>query len=351
MSKEHRTGKPFSNAETAAFCGQMALILESGISSLEGITIMLEESEKKDEVEILQGILDNMKETNSLSEALISTGAFQAYMLNMVSIGEETGKLDNVMNALSVHYEREDFLNKSIKNTIAYPLVMAGMMVVVIIVLLVKVMPIFNQVFLQLGTEMAGLSKALMNLGHVINNYAIGLIILLVLLIACCILAFKTPKGKKIARNAGYKIRVARHIFENTAACRFAGGMALTLSSGLSSERGLELISALNEDPHFDKKIESCRKQVAGGEDLSKALSSSGIFTGMYSRMASIGQKTGAMDSTMEKIADLYQGEIDDRTNNFLSVLEPTLVIALSVIVGIILLSVMLPLMGIMSSL
>lgn len=351
MGKEHVAGKPFSNGETSAFCGQMALILQSGISALEGITIMLEESEKSDEREVLEKILDGMRDTNSLSQSLKAVGVFPSYMLNMVVIGEETGKLDDVMSALSAHYEREDFLSRSIRNTVTYPLVMAGMMVVVIIVLLVKVMPIFNQVFLQLGTEMTGLSKALVNLGGAINSYAIVLIAILVLLIVGCILAMKTESGKKAVRKAGYRLKATRHIFENTAACRFAGGMALTLSSGLSPERGLELISTLNDDPFFEKKIDACSQEIGRGEDLSKALHSSGIFTGMYSRMASIGQKTGAMDQTMDKIADLYQDEIDNRTSSFLAVLEPTLVIALSVVVGIILLSVMLPLMGIMSSL
>lgn len=345
------SGKPFTNTEVAAFCDQVAVILKSGISSLEGITIMLEDTESPDEKAILQQILDHMQMTGSFTEALKETGMFPKYMINMVAIGEETGKLDDVMASLAVHYEREDELNKSIRNTISYPLIMAGMMVVVIIVLLVKVMPIFNQVFIQLGTEMSGVSKALMDIGSAINHYAIALIVILVLLIIAAVLAVKTSAGKKAARNIGYKFKGTRHLFENTAACRFAGAMALTLSSGLHPERSMELVEVLNDDPHFQTKLDSCKQMIYEGADMSNALRDSGIFTGVYSRMASVGQKTGAMDKTMEKIADLYQDEIDNKMNNILAVLEPTLVIALSIIVGIILLSVMFPLMGIMSTL
>ena len=112
----------------------------------------------------------------------------------------------------------------------------------------------------------------------------------------------------------------------------------------------MELVTALNEDPGFQQKIDHCQTLVNEGSDLSDALHSSGLFTGMYARMASIGGKTGSMDQVMDQIAGLYQDDIDNRMNNALAVLEPTLVIALSLIVGIILLSVMLPLMGIMSS-
>ena len=154
----------------------------------------------------------------------------------------------------------------------------------------------------------------------------------------------KKPAGARKERKS------PRAIYEEIAACRFASGMALTLSSGLNPERSMELVNSLNDDPVFQKKIDQCQSEVDEGNDLSKALFTSGMFTGVYARMASIGSKTGAMDQVMEQIAELYQDDIDTRMSNILAVLEPTLVIFLSLIVGVILLSVMLPLMGIMSS-
>ncbi|MGN0701914.1 MAG: type II secretion system F family protein [Lentihominibacter sp.] len=346
-----KTNKPFTNAEVAAFCDQIAVILGSGISSLEGITIMLEDTENPREREVLELILEGLQETGSFHAALRNTELFPKYMINMVEIGEETGRLDEVMTSLSTHYQREDELARSIRNTLTYPLIMAGMMVVVIIVLLVKVMPIFNQVFIQLGSEMTGFSQALMSIGQAISNYSAALIVLLVLIIIATLLAAKTQRGRQISRSLGYRFKGTRRLFETTAACRFAGAMALTLSGGLHPDRSMGLVESLNEDPHFAARLSSCRNMIARGDDLSSALRESEIFTGVYSRMAAVGQKTGSMDKTMDKIADLYQDEIDSRMNNILAVLEPTLVIALSVIVGIILLSVMFPLMGIMSTL
>lgn len=342
--------KPFSNLELSSFCGQMSLILKSGISSMEGLTIMLEDAVSADEKTILTKLLSNMQETGSLCQALTRAKVFPAYMLHMVEIGEETGTLDEVMESLKNHYEREEFISKSIRNAVTYPMIMTGMMVVVIIVLLVKVMPVFNQVFVQLGTEMTGFSRMLMDTGTAINRYSAVLIVVIAIIAGAILYGTHTESGKKLFRKMGHKVKFTRSIYEEIAACRFASGMALTLSSGLNPDRSMELVISLNDDPIFQKKIELCQNEINQGKELSEALASSGMFTGIYARMASVGSKTGSLDQVMNEVAEMYQEDIDTQMNNLLAVLEPTLVVLLSLIVGVILLSVMLPLMGIMSN-
>lgn len=343
--------KPLTNVELSSFCDQIAMILQSGISSIEGISIMTEDASSDAEKQILNEISEQLMLTGDLSQAMESTGVFPDYMLHMVKIGEQTGKLDEVMEALSAHYDREDSIARSIKNAVTYPCIMVGMMIVVILVLIIKVMPIFQQVFEQLGTQMSGFSLGLMNIGNAINRYSIVFIVILALLILFILYITKTKSGRKLLLNLGYHFPFSRAIYEGMAACRFASGMALTLSSGLNPDLSMELVSELSEDPHFQKKLGKCKEEMAEGKDMTDALFSAHIFSGMYARMASIGYKTGALDKVMSKVAGLYEEDIDTRLSNVLAVLEPTLVIVLSVIVGVILLSVMLPLIGIMSSL
>lgn len=349
MSEKKYFSKPFSNTELSSFCGQMALILKSGISSIEGLQIMLEDTSATEEKAILQAILEQMTQHGDLAQALSSTGLYPAYLIQMVKIGEETGTLDGVMSALQAHYEREADIARSVKNAVTYPIIMIGMMVFVILILLIKVMPIFQQVFLQLGTEMTGVSRLLMDMGNAISRYSIFFVTLLLLVVVLGFSVCCTASGKSLAKRLSSHIPAIRKIQSEIAACRFASGMALTLRSGLNQERCMELVCDLIPDPAFAHKLRQCNESIASGEDLAPALFHAGIFTGMYARMVSIGSKTGSMDQVMSQIAALYQDEIDTRMNNFLSVLEPTLVIALSLIVGTILLSVMLPLMGIMS--
>ena len=226
-----------------------------------------------------------------------------------------------------------------------------AMMAAVIVILLVKVMPIFQQVFRQLGTEMTGFSRALMGLGTALNRYSILFIVLLLLVIAAAFAGTHTAGGRRFFRKIGLHFSRIRSMQEQLSVCRFASGMAISLKSGLTQEQSLELTERLIEDTDFCKKLEACRNGLSEGQDLAALLHQEQILTGVYARMASIGARTGELDAVLERIADLCQEDLDDRMNRTLAVLEPTLVITLSLIVGVILLSAMLPLMGILSSL
>ncbi len=341
----------FSDMELSGFSGQLALILHSGISSLEGISILLEDTADKKEQEVLKQIEEELQSTGSLYTSLKETGWFPAYFLSMVRIGEETGTLDEVMSALSLHYEREDALRRNLRNALTYPLTMSAMMVAVIVILLVKVMPIFQQVFVQLGTEMTGFSKALMSLGTALNRYSAFFLILLLLLLAVGFFGTRTEKGHRFFQRLFLHFPDFRTMQEKMSLCRLAGGLSISLKSGLTQSQSLELSEMLPEDDAFRGKLEICRQGLDEGQDLVELLREQQIFTGLYARMASIGARTGSLDQAMEKIAVLCQEDMENRTARLLSALEPTLVITLSLIVGAILLSVMLPLMGILSSL
>ena len=140
-------------------------------------------------------------------------------------------------------------------------------------------------------------------------------------------------------------------LYDKIAACRFADSLYLTLKSGQNPQKGLEFADELIADKNSSKKIKKCSQKMEEGEDFAAAVGGAGIFEGLYERMLVISGKTGETDETLETIARQYEREIDQRMSSYIAILEPTLVIILSVIVGMILLSVILPLMGIMAGL
>lgn len=141
-----------------------------------------------------------------------------------------------------------------------------------------------------------------------------------------------------------------RGLMERVAMGRFASGMYLTLKSGLSPSECLDMTSNLTNHSGFKKKLAICKEKLDDGEELSAALLKSGVFTGLYAKITSIGSKTGELDESLNKIAIQCNEETDERFTSVIATIEPTLVIILSIVVGLILLSVMLPLMGILSS-
>jgi len=342
--------KLLSNEEIASFCSQTAMILNAGITPYEGMNILLQDTKDAKGKELVEQIIEAFGRGETFNKALASTEVFPDYLLHMVELGEQSGNLDNVMESLAAYYEHEDMIADSIRSAVRYPLIMIGMMLLVIYVLLTKVLPIFNQVFIQLGSEMNGVSAGLMKFGTSLNKYSILILCILVLLFGLYLLGFRTKKGKAITTNFLNNFALTKGFYERVAAGRFASGLSMTISAGLDTYSSLDLVSVIVEHKKTEEKIAACKQSLMEGANLAEALEKSNIFSSLYSRMVAVGFRTGSIDQVMEKIAENYEKETEKKLSEIIATLEPTLVIILSLIVGLILLSVILPLMGIMSS-
>jgi type IV pilus assembly protein PilC len=343
--------KQLSAEELFAFSDEMGMMITGGISALEGITLMLEESDRKEEKELLSEMQDTIYATNSFAAAVEETGVFPEYYIYMVRMGEQTGKTDEVLASLSRHYQREYEIYQAIRSAVSYPLLMVTMMLVIIIVLVTKIMPIFARVFEQLGSSMSGISGGLLAVGNFISRYSVIFLVVLLVLIAIGWYLAGTDGGRVHLKQIGYHIKSIRKISDKIAVSRFASGMSMTIGSGMDMVQAVDLAGELVKTPDFGVKLEKCKTELRDSMDIGAAFSASGIFNGLYGRMAVLAAKTGNLEQVMEKIADTYQEEADDEIHDLISVVEPTLVIVLSVIVGLILLSVMLPLLSIMTGL
>lgn len=342
--------KQLTYKDIAVFSSQIALILQAGITPSEGIAIMNEDNENPDTKKLLDHIYEELHIGLPFYEALASTKMFPDYIVNMIKIGETSGRLEEVMNSLAIHYQRVHENNQNIKSALSYPCIMILMMFVVIIVLMTKVLPIFNQVFEQLGSSLTGFSKMLLNMGMTFSQYSYIFIALLVIFIILGIYFLKFEKGKKQFSLFLTKCPVTRDLSYKLALSQFTSGMSIALSSGLDIEQSLHLSKELVSHQELKQKIEKVENELES-QDLTTALVNHQILTGISARLIKIGDKTGHIDTIMKEIADRLDQETNERIQHLISIIEPTLVAILSVFVGIILLSVMLPLMGIMTSL
>ncbi len=343
--------KKLSNTDLAYFCGQMSMIIRAGISSIEGLYMMGEDQEASpDEKKLYADLKKKLEDGGYLYSALESTGVFPSYMVNMTRIGEETGTLDNVMDALRVHYNREEEIRQSIRQAVTYPIVMSVMILVVILVLLLQVMPVFRQVFRQLGTEMTGFAGMMFDAGEIIRRYSIVFVGIFAVILLLVIICLRTEGGRKagLAFLSGFGF--FRKLKNDISLSRFSDGLALALRSGFSPDFGIEMVSEIIDDKVFIKKTEVCREKLSDGEPFDEALKNSNILSGIPARMMTIGQRTGSADTVMKQISDISQKNIDNRINNALGTIEPVLIVSLSVIIGAILMSVIFPFLGMVSS-
>lgn len=342
--------KLLSNEEIASFCNQTAMLFQAGITPTESINILMNDVKSPSGKKLLSDILDVCVQGEPFHRALASTEVFPDYVIHMLKLGEESGNLDTCMLSLAAYYEKEQSISDNIRGAVTYPFVMIAMMVVVIFVLISRVMPLFNQVFIELGSEMTGFSASLLGLGESLNRYSILILMLIFLLIAAYLFATKTLAGRRILSRFLNVFPLTKRFYDSVAYERFASGLAMTMRSGMDTYSSLDIITNLVENKAMQEKIEHCREVLKSGESLAEALSAAGIFSALYAQMVDVGFRSGNIDTVLRKIADGYEKETDRQIQSIISVLEPTLVIILSVIVGMILLSVILPLMGIMTS-
>lgn len=340
--------KKMSQQDLSAFCKQIALILQAGISCYEGISIMKDDCHDKLSLSLFTHILNDLENGESFYQSLVNTNVFPDYMLEMIQIGERAGRLEDVMLSLSQHYNREYELNKQIKSALSYPLVMICMMFFVIIVLITQVLPIFQQVFIQLGTDLSGFAKGLMSIGHVLSSYYY--IFMIIILVIVGFIYYLTKINRNKLQSLISRLFFTKRLSLNIATGHFTSGMAIALSSGLDIDESVDMAKKLVTNQELLKRIEHCQKLLEDQVDISTALINSKILSGMNARLIHIGFKTGAIDQVIHQIALRYDEETSQKISSMISIIEPTLVAVLSIIVGIILLSVMLPLIGIMSS-
>jgi len=343
--------REFSPLYLSEFCFELNLLVRAGIPISDSLQILRDDDNCRVSNELHDSLYETAEKEVPLSEILETSGRFPQYMLSTIRLGERTGKLDEALFALYIYYERRAKLTESIRSAVLYPTMLLIMMSAVFIVLVTLVLPIFNEVFAQMGMQMSGLALTLMNFGKWLSSAAAGILAVIIVILIIAVLIYLAPAtrramSKQIERTFGDK-----GVFGRVLSFRFAMAMSMAVSSGLDLEQAVSLAGDVCGNSFvMKKKLSLCREYLEQGNALDNCLSKSKIFTKYDSRLLAIGARSGNTDGVMSEIArrgeERVLGELDEKLNK----IEPTLVIIISLMVGLILFSVMLPLMGIMSA-
>jgi len=341
-----------SSEELSSFCDQIALMLSSGMTLRDGIEMLAEDEMKGNEkVHPYTNLYKVVDETGSLYVAMKENEEdWPSYMIEMVDIGEQTGRLEDIMNSLSTYYQREGRIRSAAVSAITYPLVLGVMLVVIIGILLWRVLPIFRRVLASLGVGSSSSGSVLMSIGSWAGWIVLGLIALVVLAAIVIVILMKTKHKDKVVNFLRNLFPPVRKLMEKLSASRVAGILGLMLQSGFPMENALEMAPAALADQESINKVKFIREEMKKDLTFQEALSNSGLFADFYNRMVKVGAASGHEPQVMEKIAEIYEEQVEDGLDHLISIVEPTLVALLSIVIGAILLSVMLPMAGVLSS-
>ena len=338
MAKEKNLNSAvLTSEELSVFCDQIALMLESGMTLKDGIDMLAEDEEKENaRVRPYSLMRETIEETGSLYIAMKERESeWPHYMIEMVGIGEETGRLEDIMRNLSAYYLREGKIRDAASSAVTYPLVLGVMMVVIIAVLLWRVMPVFRRVLGSLGVDPNGSSVRLMNIGSIAGWIVLCLIAVVIVAVVAVVILKRTKHRDKVLLSSS----------------RIAGMLGMMLSGGFPIENAIDMAANALDDEQSISKVREIQDSMNKGEPFADAIASTGLFTDFYNRILKIGAASGHEPQVMTKIAEVYEEQVEDDLARLISLIEPVLVALLSIVIGAILLSMMLPMAGVMSSL
>jgi len=332
-------------------CSELAMLLDAGLTVNDSLHVLQEDESSKDGKAIMQALIEALERGEPFSIALKGTGLFPRYMVHTVEIGERTGRLVETLTALSEYYERQVRLSITIKNSVLYPAILLVLMVVVVLILIVQVLPIFNDVFSRLGTQMSPVAMSLMEFGGWLGDAAIAIAAVFGAIFVLVVLVWAIPSLRRALAKVFSDRFGSRGIFGKLASSRFVFAMTLAMASGLDTAEAIGVAAGISGGSKaVDEKHVRCMQLLDSGSTLSEALSGAGILSPQDGKMLSVGARSGKADLAMSEIARRSDLDVRDSIDRIVGRIEPTLVIISSVVVGVILLSVMLPLMGIMTA-
>lgn len=333
--------------ELSILCEQVALILRSGLPLYDGMDALCENYKNTRLSEHFDILNRSVQRTGSLYQGLVDAGIFPSYMEEMAHIGERTGELDTVMTGLAHYYHREAKIRHAISGAITYPMILIAIMSALVAVLVIRVLPIFEDVFRSLGIDTA--SNPWLSMGVGIGKtvlIAAGIVIALTLLV---LLILRLDTSLRF-RNALFRLfSPLRRTSNQISASRFASVMAMMLKSGFPLDESLKLVHGVIGDEDVARRVETCRCRMEEGISFPVAVDEMGIFEPLHSRMIHVGFQAGQTDAVMSKLAEIYEDKADDAISQTVAIIEPTLVALMSVIIGSVLLAIMLPLLSLMS--
>ncbi len=336
--------------DIAVFTRQFSVMIDAGLPLVQCLEILAGQQPNRAFAAALTSVRQDVEAGATLADAMRrQPAAFDELYCNMVAAGEAGGILDTILQRLSVYIEKAVKLRAAVRSALVYPISVICIAMVVVWVILTFVIPVFADLFTGLGATLPLPTRIVVSLSHFLRAWwwlILGAIFGGVLLLRAY---YKTPNGRRTIDGLLLKIPVIGTLLRKIAVARFCRTLATLTSSGVPILDGLDITARTAGNAIVEDAIQTVRRAVEQGKNLSDPLGASGVFPQMVIQMVAVGEQTGAMDTMLSKIADFYEDEVDEATQNLLSLLEPLIILFLGVVIGGIVVAMYLPMFSLIS--
>lgn len=343
--------RTLSYTELASFFENMGMMVKSGISVSEAVSLLREETPESDKA--LYNALDSMNDKLTigwpLEDAMKESGAFPDYAVDMVGTSEYTGKLEATLFHLSEYYRTENSMKNTLISAVRYPLILLFMVIAVLIAMLTLVFPAFYGVYNNLTGSLSSSSYSYINVSFALCKIMLGVMIVLVLLILAGVFTWRGGNKEKV-RKALSKFGAFRELFEGLDLYRFTSCFDMFLSSGEHQDEALKKSMIVVEGEGLKAKLQRCIDKMNTGMSFSQTAYEEKLYDPANNRMLIPAERSGMLDTIMQKILGNLSDSINTHIAAIANTVEPLLTGMLMIFIGIMLISLMVPLIGIMNS-
>ena len=333
-----------TNRDIVIFTRQFSTMIDAGLPLVQGLNILAEQAENVTFRRVLKQITKDVEGGSTLAEAMKKhPKVFDELFVNLIAAGEVGGILDTILQRLATFIEKAAELRSKIKGAMIYPIVVMSIAFICIAVILIFVIPVFQDMFSSFGQALPMPTQVVVALSNILKSkihFILGAIIAIVII-------FKqyrgSKSGRKVTDNLFLKMPIFGDLLKKTAVARFTRTLGTMMASGVPILDSLEIVAKTAGNVIIEEIIYEVRGSIAEGQTIAEPLSENDVFPGMVIQMISVGEATGALDTMLEKIADFYDKEVDAAVDALTSMLEPLLLLFLGGSLGGIAIAMSLP--------
>lgn len=333
--------------DMAIFCRQFSTMSEAGIPLLQCLSILVQQTENKNLRKIVQEVIVDIEKGKSMTEAFrIHRDRLPDLFISMLASGETSGTIDLALGRLATQFEKDHEVREKIKSAMTYPIVITGFALIAVITLIVVLVPIFVDIFSQMGAKLPLPTRILIFLSDGFIKYWYVLPLGLLTLFIALKKTIATPIGKKTVDWLLIKLPVVGKLIIKTITARFARTLSTLLRSGVPLIQSLETVERVVGNTIVAKELSDARGLVREGEKMAPIFIRGRFFPPMAVNMISVGEESGSLDSLLEKLAIFYEKEVDAMISRLSSIIEPLMIAGVGIMVAFIAISIYMPLFG-----
>lgn len=348
---EIHIGKAVSVRELSVFCRQFESVLNAGVTVIEALSMLSEQTENKQFSDALAEVRDSVQKGETLAVAMSQHPKIFPYlMVQMVAAGEASGGLDKAFSRMGGQFEKEAHLKGMIIKSAIYPVILIIVIIAIVALMMIKIVPTFTSQFDEVGGTLPGITKAVMAISDFfVNSWFILLAVIVGIVVF--IKAFKkTEHGAILWGRMMLKLPLIGTLNIKTASASMSRTLSTLMGSGIQLVDALGLVTDMMKNEVVKTALKEAKEEVSRGIPLSKPLADSGVFPPMVYHMIEIGEETGNLEDMLDKVAGYYDDEVEMATQSLLAAMEPLIIIVMALVVVPIVLAIMMPMYSLYDS-